>query len=104
MVYFLAALTRGAIKGVKLESRKIVIGRSSGSDIVVEDPHVSRRHCELVHHALKGWCIKDLKSENGTTIMRKGMEHYIQNLPENEFPLKKGDRILLGDVALEFME
>ena len=43
------------------------IGRSSASDIVVDDPAVSRNHCVLLRRA-SGWYICDTGSKGGTYV------------------------------------
>ena len=73
-----AALERGrAVVGLRrsaslldpaqLVSGRIVIGRSSGCDLVVADDTVSRRHAalELTEGA---WRLRDLGSSNGTWV------------------------------------
>ena len=47
-------------------SRTVRVGRSDDCDIVVDDPHVSRLHAEIVCTAA-GWVTNDV-SMNGTTI------------------------------------
>src|SRR5262245_38572944 len=44
-----------------------VLGAERGSDVVLTDPSVSRRHCSVVPTAT-GFAITDLGSRNGTTI------------------------------------
>jgi pSer/pThr/pTyr-binding forkhead associated (FHA) protein len=49
------------------ESTNLVAGRTSGVDIIIEHPSVSRRHAEL-SLSWSGVFIKDLNSANGTFI------------------------------------
>jgi hypothetical protein len=44
------------------------IGRMPDNDVIVEDPHVSRRHCAIVVHATDGFEIHDVASKNGTYV------------------------------------
>lgn len=46
------------------------IGRSKASDIVVEDPAVSRNHCVLLRRK-EGWYITDVGSKSGTFVNGK---------------------------------
>ena len=48
-------------------SQPIVIGRDTGCDIVVLNPHVSRSHAVIWAHN-SAWCVTDLKSANGTWL------------------------------------
>ncbi len=43
------------------------IGRAKGSDIVIEDPTVSRSHCVLLRRK-EGWFISDSDSKSGTKV------------------------------------
>lgn len=43
------------------------IGRSKGSDIVIEDPTVSRNHCVLLRRR-DGWFVSDVGSKSGTKV------------------------------------
>jgi pSer/pThr/pTyr-binding forkhead associated (FHA) protein len=45
----------------------LVLGRQAGSDLVVQDPRVSRRHAEIA--SVDGACVvRDLNSANGTWV------------------------------------
>jgi hypothetical protein len=51
----------------QLASGRLVIGRSSGCELVVEDDTVSRRHAALELHD-GAWRLRDLGSRNGTWV------------------------------------
>ena len=60
---------------VSLSREQLSMGREASSDVRLDDPLVSRRHCQLTTQA--GSCaIRDLDSHNGTFV--------------NEVPVKKG--------------
>ena len=70
----------------------VVIGRSRDCDIHLDDPSLSRRHCEIVKLSL-GWQLKDLGSFNGT---------YCNDETIQVHELRHGDRIHLGQTTLVF--
>jgi serine phosphatase RsbU (regulator of sigma subunit) len=71
-----------------------VIGRSRSVDLQFEEKTLSRQHARIVFADGK-WTLIDLESSNGTFVngiaVRTGT------------PLKDGDDIRLGDLALQFM-
>ncbi len=74
---------------------KVVIGRSSACDLVLNDPSV-----DAVHACLE-------KSENGWTVERMGLEDVLQNgvaLPHGLcIPASPGDDFQIGVYALTFL-
>jgi serine/threonine protein kinase len=70
-----------------IDRDKIVIGRSSASDVVVDFPDVSRQHASLIVSG-QGVLLKDLRSTNGTFL--NGERVIAEMLLEN------GDEIRLG--------
>lgn len=51
----------------KFSTAEIFLGRAPESDLHLDDPSVSRRHCRLARSA-SGWTLEDLGSANGTLI------------------------------------
>ena len=49
------------------------IGRSRASDIIVDDPTVSRSHCVLLRRA-EGWFVTDTGSKSGTYVNGEKVE------------------------------
>lgn len=74
------------------DDRAVVIGRSREADIHLDDPSLSRRHCEVKKSGMQ-WILKDLGSFNGT---------YCNNLAVSEHTLTQGDQIQLGLSVLTF--
>ena len=68
-----------------------VLGRSTECDVVLDDPAVSARHCEIVLEENRV-LIRDLNSTNGT---------YINNIPVTEMPFRVGQRLKLGTFEVE---
>lgn len=70
----------------------ISIGRASDNDIVLDDPLVSRHHCQLkLQHGAYGFA--DLGSRNGS---------YVNGQPVSEIALGPGDVIQIGETTIEF--
>jgi pSer/pThr/pTyr-binding forkhead associated (FHA) protein len=70
-----------------------VLGRSRDSDVVLDDPNVSRRHAE-VRPSGGSWIVNDLGSTNGIKVNGRRV-HGPQSL-------KRGDVIELGTSRVTF--
>jgi Protein of unknown function (DUF3662)/FHA domain len=79
-------------RDLTLERGVTVIGRSSGSDIVLDDPNVSRRHAEI-RRVGDGYSLVDLGSTNGTEVNGQRV---------GETSLMNGDVIGVGTTRLTF--
>ncbi len=66
---------------------QLVIGRSPGNDLVVEDPSVSSRHAAIRWDGKKG-IVVELGSVNGTFVNRKKIG--------TQATLKNGDQLSFG--------
>jgi hypothetical protein len=71
----------------------VTIGRSRQSDIVVDDPNVSRQHAEVRPRG-GSWVLTDLGSTNGSSVNGRRIDR-----PE---VLKPGDEIEVGTSAMTF--
>jgi hypothetical protein len=69
----------------------LAVGRAPSCDIVLRDRTVSRRHARLVCRD-GTWLVHDLSSTNGTMV---------NGVPVGRCQLRAGDRLLLGDQAVE---
>ncbi|HEY8771653.1 MAG TPA: FhaA domain-containing protein [Candidatus Limnocylindria bacterium] len=70
----------------------IGIGRASDNDVIVDDPEVSRHHCQLkLQHG--AYSLADLGSRNGS---------WINGQPVSEVALGPGDVIRIGSTEIEF--
>jgi hypothetical protein len=70
----------------------ISIGRASDNDVILDDPLVSRHHCQLkLQHGAYG--LADLGSRNGS---------FVNGQQVNEVALGPGDRIRIGSTDIEF--
>jgi sigma-B regulation protein RsbU (phosphoserine phosphatase) len=77
-------------RAVSVPSGPFSIGRSSDTQLQLNDAHVSRRHAELVHDGAH-WRVRDLGSRGGT---------FVNDAKIDETALKPGDRIRIGDTEL----
>jgi pSer/pThr/pTyr-binding forkhead associated (FHA) protein len=71
------------------------IGRLPDNDVVVSDPHVSRRHCTVVVHANNTCELHDTASKNGVLLNGEKLAGPTR--------LRTGDQIRMGDLILVFM-
>ena len=69
------------------DGEHVVFGRTSGADITLPSPRVSRRHAELLRDPFGRWWLRDLGSRNGTRL---------NDVDVNEAIVSDGDRIGLG--------
>ncbi|MGH2384289.1 MAG: FHA domain-containing protein, partial [Candidatus Limnocylindria bacterium] len=70
----------------------IGVGRASDNDVIVDDPMVSRHHCQLkLQHG--AYSFADLGSRNGSTVNGQTV---------SQIALGPGDVIRIGDTEIEF--
>ena len=90
---YLLVSTRGSHQvQFDLGGHLIGIGRASDNDVIVDDPMVSRHHCQLrLQHG--AYSFADLGSRNGSTV---------NGQPVSQIALGPGDVIRIGDTEIEF--
>jgi transcriptional regulator with GAF, ATPase, and Fis domain len=90
-------VTQGLARGSRLESSAglIRLGRAPGNDVVLPDEHVSGEHASIVSGDER-YLLRDLRSTNGTAIVRG--QHRIALDEDNgrEVTLQAGDVVELG--------
>lgn len=94
--FFIEIVMRdGELQRVPLQQGQLIIGRSQkSSNIVLDDPRVSRVHLQIVRDFDRGVMVTDLRSANGTTLDGN-------LLPPNEpTPWALGQVIGLGQTQL----
>ncbi|MBW2734555.1 MAG: diguanylate cyclase [Deltaproteobacteria bacterium] len=80
-------------KKYNLEAASVIIGRSSKSDIQIDQESVSRNHCKLINTG-KSIILRDLGSTNGT---------YVNDEPIDEYVARDGDLIKIGRTIFKFL-
>jgi pSer/pThr/pTyr-binding forkhead associated (FHA) protein len=76
------------------DGQRLRIGRSPASDILLEDPSVSRRHAVVVHRDGRAVLLDD-RSLNGI---------FVNGERVGEAALTDGDAIVIGHVSLRYVE
>ena len=76
------------------DGRVLRIGRSPASDILLDDPSVSRRHAQVVHRGGRAVLLDD-RSLNGV---------FVNGARVGEAALQDGDAIAIGRVSLRYVE
>ena len=88
----------GSRHGVVVHIRKTTttVGRHHSSDVVIDDPSVSRRHAEITYSGDR-YFVSDLGSKNGTFVNQ-------DNIGNSQHSLVDGDEITFGpgEIALTF--
>ncbi|MBP5515560.1 MAG: FHA domain-containing protein [Bacteroidales bacterium] len=72
----------------------ITIGRDPGNNVVINDPGVSRNHCQLIIHDDGSVSVIDTGSSNGTTVNGQPVC--------GEITLNPGDVLLVGGVPFDW--
>src|SRR5438046_10305023 len=75
---------------LRVDKRRVVLGRSRECDIQVEDANVSRRHAELRQEGTGYWIV-DLDSTNGIEVNGKRVKRA---------KLEAGDTVTVGSTDL----
>jgi predicted component of type VI protein secretion system len=77
---------------MRIEKRRVLLGRSRECDIQVEDANVSRRHAELRQEGSSYWIV-DLDSTNGVEVNGKRVKRG---------KLSSGDTFTVGSTEITF--
>ena len=81
-------------RSLRVDKRRVVLGRSRECDIQIEDPNVSRRHAELRQEGASYWIV-DLGSTNGLEVNGKRVKRA---------KLNDGDTITVGSTEVRFSQ
>jgi pSer/pThr/pTyr-binding forkhead associated (FHA) protein len=83
----------GAVKRYDFDRDAIVIGRSETVDIRIDDPAVSRVHCQVTRTPSGRWILQDFGSRNKT---------YLGDEPVGRHELINGDTFHVGPARIVF--
>ncbi len=73
----------------------IRLGRGAGNDLVLETSHVSSEHARVVWTG-EHFVLQDLKSTNGTVVLRRGERVRLDDTNARQLKLESGDVLELG--------
>jgi len=79
-------------KTMRVDKRRVLLGRSRECDIQVEDPNVARRHAELRQEGASYWIV-DLDSTNGVEVNGRRVKRA---------KLESGDSFTVGSTDITF--
>jgi predicted component of type VI protein secretion system len=86
-------LPGGAIRALVLSALHVRIGSAPANDVILDDPHASRFHCEI-RRTGEGYLLRDLGSTNGTrvgdVVLKEGL-------------LQSGATIAIGATRIQFL-
>ncbi|MEG0027200.1 MAG: DUF3662 and FHA domain-containing protein [Raoultibacter sp.] len=85
----------GSNRSYDLAAARLILGRESTNDIVINDLNASRTHAELRFEPQGVWVITDLGSTNGTKVNGRIITSQ---------PLYEGDQITIGVTNLVFTQ
>jgi pSer/pThr/pTyr-binding forkhead associated (FHA) protein len=91
---YLAVEDAGETVLLPLDNDVVRIGRSPANDIVLDDASVSRRHALLARRGETTYVLDD-RSLNGVRVNGERV---------SEAPLRDGDALVLGTVAVRYVE
>ena len=90
--YLVVQTDGGSAARFDLGGALIAVGRADDNDVIVDDPQVSRHHCQLkLQHG--AYSFADLGSRNGSSV---------NGQPVSQIALGPGDIIRIGDTEIEF--
>lgn len=78
------------------ENRNIInVGRSLINDIIIEDPYVSKMHCQFIKDDNGNIILIDIDSQNGTYVNAQKIR--------NKVVLQKNDVVRIGNTTLPWL-
>lgn len=84
---------KGRAKVHSLPALPLVFGRDESLPIPLDDPQISRRHCQIDANDANSFRVQDLNSTNGTLVNGRKVPRGV---------VSSGDRVKIGDTIIEF--
>ncbi|MBN2041248.1 MAG: FHA domain-containing protein [Spirochaetes bacterium] len=81
-------------KSFILDNHEMVLGREDNSDIIIDDPLISKKHCRIFLNDEGHFQLEDLDSTNSTYLNGKILKKAVI--------LNYGDRIIIGNTIIRF--
>jgi Nif-specific regulatory protein len=93
-------VVQGQHQGERLASAQpvVAIGRGPGNHLRLSDFHLSAEHAQIFLEEDQ-YVFRDLRSTNGSMILRQSRRIAVDGSERWEVPLEDGDKLLLGDPA-----
>ncbi len=66
-LYYVLVTSGNAQRAIPVRKTTVHVGRAQGNDIILPDPLVSNRHCDIMLEQ-QSWIVRDLGSTNGTFV------------------------------------
>jgi Nif-specific regulatory protein len=85
-------------RSVRWEGPSLTLGRAPDNDLVLRDVHLSSHHGEI-RLSPGGYVYHDLRSTNGSAVLRGGERAAVDESRGFQWLLAAGDRLLLGSAA-----
>ncbi len=93
MPALLVKIASHAVQRFPIDRETVVIGRSESVDVRIDDPAVSRVHCQVVRTPTGRWILQDFGSRNKT---------FLGDEPVDKHELIHGDTFFVGPAKIIF--
>ena len=90
----IAGADRGQVR--EIDAGQLRIGRAPEAELQLQDAHLSAEH-GLIFREHDHYVYRDLRSTNGSIVVRAGERFPLDGHPQREALLQDGDELLLGD-------
>ena len=88
---------------IELSRDRTLVGREGSCDVTLDDKSISQSHA-IIEYSAEAFWLRDLRSANGTYILREGEQQARRLNPHQAEPLKHGDVVRFGAAAAFVVE